>query len=203
MGCDIHMAVEVKRGGKWTFADVPVYGNRNYDLFGMLANVHNGHGFAGVVTGEGWPVISEPRGFPADADPETLEHANGDHSASWLLAAEVLDYFKAKHASMKCGVITYAEWTARQEAKRDGAPDAWCGDIKGPNILVLDEPDAKRGATGTHVRVEWKATAAERAEGFIAWMEGVIGWQREHRDGEGAWDYDRADDVRLVFNFDS
>lgn len=47
---------------------------RNYDWFSILADVRNGYGFAGVETGEGFKVISEPRGIPDDASIETLKY---------------------------------------------------------------------------------------------------------------------------------
>jgi hypothetical protein len=103
MGCDIHIAVEVrgKRGGKWTWLKGPfrtpgyklpvgreinywmtpwqkeVYEGRNYDTFAILANVRNGRGFAGCVTGQGFEFISEPRGLPEDMDPELARADEG------------------------------------------------------------------------------------------------------------------------------
>ncbi|WP_206689631.1 hypothetical protein, partial [Streptococcus pseudopneumoniae] len=50
--------------------DLPVaplaLSNRNYDLFGIIGNVRNGTGFAGVVLGTGWPSIADHRGLPED-----------------------------------------------------------------------------------------------------------------------------------------
>lgn len=94
MGCDIHMAVEVRRGGVWERALPPVesrdpqmvewaagddagtyyakqaetvwYWRRSYNLFAVLANVRNGYGFAGTPTGNEVIPISEPRGLPDD-----------------------------------------------------------------------------------------------------------------------------------------
>jgi hypothetical protein len=45
---------------------------RNYDVFAILANVRNGRGFAGVVTGGGFNPIAMPRGLPPDVSPEVL-----------------------------------------------------------------------------------------------------------------------------------
>ena len=53
MGCDIHMMAKVQQdNGSWKNAG-EIDGNRNYDLFAILANVRNGHGFAGIKTGGG------------------------------------------------------------------------------------------------------------------------------------------------------
>ena len=43
------------------------YGDRNYNLFAILANVRNGTAFAGCKTGEGFNPISNPKGVPSDA----------------------------------------------------------------------------------------------------------------------------------------
>lgn len=69
MGTDIHGTFQCERKlkkdptiSKWV--DVPhLYTfRRDYFLFGVLANVRNGHGFAGVDTGDPVDPISEPRG---------------------------------------------------------------------------------------------------------------------------------------------
>ena len=49
------------------------FGDRNYDLFAMLANLRNGVGFAGRRRGEVLDPIDEPRGIPEDASPEYRE----------------------------------------------------------------------------------------------------------------------------------
>ena len=57
----------------WIKSDVDFFGeeyqskppdSRNYDWFSILANVRNGMGFAGVVTGQGFNYISTPKGVP-------------------------------------------------------------------------------------------------------------------------------------------
>lgn len=90
MGCDIHLAVEVRRGGKWQreaivpeqfrdpwfveqaaknpgsfyekWAERQWYHDRNYEVFAVLADVRNN----GHIT-----PISEPRGLPDDMDEAT------------------------------------------------------------------------------------------------------------------------------------
>lgn len=78
MGCDIHFYVEKRINGIWQTADKwsadldddrpyvdyddRFYRDRNYDLFGILADVRNGRGFAGVTTGEGFVPIAAPQG---------------------------------------------------------------------------------------------------------------------------------------------
>ena len=115
MGCDIHLAVELWRNGRWTNTPRPDtlempfedlldpedwWWVRSYCLFGVLAGVRSQH-----VT-----PIAEPRGFPADADPVSVDEdkwnvrahpqygeyhpnvASGDHTPSWLLLSEVYAY---------------------------------------------------------------------------------------------------------------
>ena len=96
MGCDIHIIAETKKNGKWTRSTEKVFKNpyyrendessfdwnknefeidppssRNYDWFAILANVRNGIGFAGISTGEGFGIVSEPKGLPEDLSNES------------------------------------------------------------------------------------------------------------------------------------
>lgn len=112
MGCDIHIQIEKRVNGKWervpwvdefkrnypeTYGhldgalDMPaLFDNRNYDLFGVLADVRNG------TWGEEHPPIASPRGWPddmaapqiCDGEPEWL----GDHSFSWVTLRELQEY---------------------------------------------------------------------------------------------------------------
>lgn len=59
-------------GTKITYEQI--YHDRNYDVFGMLADVRNGSGFAGVDTGDGFVPIDVPRGLPDDLSAEVLTH---------------------------------------------------------------------------------------------------------------------------------
>src|SRR3990167_8545130 len=109
MGCDIHLAVEVRKGGKWERRLPPTeardpwlvksasenpgdrwrearaertwYDHRNYDCFAILANVRNGFGVAGIATGGGFTPISAPRGLPPDMSPEVarLDYSHPEH----------------------------------------------------------------------------------------------------------------------------
>lgn len=67
MGCDIHSVAQVFKDGRWTTVLRDVIGDpRNYDTFAMLANVRNGTGFAGCLTGDAIEPIDNPRGLPDD-----------------------------------------------------------------------------------------------------------------------------------------
>lgn len=166
MGCDIHLAVERRENGRWVRvlpppeiydpwlkeqADKGVgdyytqrvavtwYNDRNYDLFGMLANVRNGSGFAGCDTGNGFLPISEPRGFPDDLsegvkrllsderDEDDNDIWMGDHSHSWLTLRELLDY-NWDWQSVRRGWVD--PWNF-ELFRRNGAPNSWCGGVSG------------------------------------------------------------------------
>jgi hypothetical protein len=86
MGCDIHMAIEVRAdGGEWRFVSLETVG-RDYVLFRHLAGVRN-YDECRVEP------IAEPRGYPPDVDDvtrSTLEDLTSiQHSHSWLLLGEV------------------------------------------------------------------------------------------------------------------
>lgn len=130
MGTDIHIVAEVKRDGKWHLSDVSVPRDRNYDTFGILANVRNGFGFAGVKTGEPLTPISLPRGLPKDMSEALKEKLSpdsyflGDHSFSYITLKEMLEY-DYNGLVAECGMVTHAAAEAfRKEGK---LPEEWCG----------------------------------------------------------------------------
>jgi hypothetical protein len=117
MGCDIHFYVQKQMNCVWVSADrwepnkyaddegepklaIPYekrfYSGRNYDLFGILADVRNGRGFAGLDTGDGFVPIDDPRGLPVDvSEPVKADSDRWDgdgHSHSWFTVAELLAY---------------------------------------------------------------------------------------------------------------
>lgn len=104
MGCDIHVAIEVRdESGQWKptkllekdwaterlFTGDYNFFDRNYDLFAMLADVRNGRGFAGLTTGEGFNPIDDARGLPADLSRELrrLAEDGGDQDYDSALEA--------------------------------------------------------------------------------------------------------------------
>lgn len=163
MGCDIHLFVEVRKDGKWTSADkwsneygdrVSVaykdrfYSGRNYDLFGILADVRNGHGFAGVDTGDGFVPICEPKGLPSDVTKEVSDEsaswgADG-HSHSYFTVQELLDYDWTQVANHR-GIVSpeeFEKWSRYRREEGEG-PESWCGGVGGRDtqILSTDEMD--------------------------------------------------------------
>lgn len=219
MGCDIHVRVQRRNGIGWI--DVPVVDRyasdenkaaaqyvapaalemRNYDVFGILADVRNGVGFAGVDTGDAWPVIAEPRGLPdglseeSSLDEDMLGHWLGDHSHSWLTLAELEAFPWATTLHRGRGTVSRAvfeQW--------DGVHEIFphSGGISGPGIQTVTaaqwrqmSEDQKDDGTRWHIRIEWQETAAEACNGFV---NEALPWLR--RFGAPA-------DVRIVFGFDS
>lgn len=209
MGTDIHGVFQKRAGDLWV--DVPSGYNRerHYDLFAHLADVRNGSGFAGIVTGARVEPIAEPRGLPSDFEliddnqhPISDEIASewekksdwwevgqtqplrwiGDHSHSWLTAEEILSHdFERK--TWKTGVVAvelFREW--------DGvsSPKFYSGGVYGTNVRVADNPCLVAEDT-THVRVCWR----EGGDRFAYFTDEVRKLADEH--GE----------VRFVFGFDS
>lgn len=157
MGTDIHLMLEVRRGGKWELATdalipnhwyrkdakyewetqemIPLSegGPRNYDAFAILGDVRNGHGFAGIKTGDGFAPLSSGRGLPDDlsqiVDPDAV---NWGHSHSYLTLRElVADDNYWNQSSGHCGYVAarvYANWD------KQGEPPSYCGDVSGQGI---------------------------------------------------------------------
>ena len=195
------------------------YSHRNYRVFSILADVRNGHGFAGVKTGEGFVPISQPKGLPPDCscyngddnDPKNGREpfGFGYHSFSWLTVKELLDYDWQQIAN-NCGVISWEEFVKRQETGFTGEPNGWSGSIGGGGIVTLEEAEAKKEyesekalkavikdaiidtKTKRFVRVWWKLTYSEATCGFDKNVVSHL----------AALD-DNMENVRIVFGFDS
>jgi hypothetical protein len=192
------------------------YGDRNYDLFAMLADVRNGHGFAGVDTGDGFQPIAKPRGLPDDLSAELLAaHRDddndesyddqrealgcgwvGDHSFSWLTLRELLAYDLTQTTKHR-GHVSPQQF---REFVKDGKPGSWCGGASGANVVhisneaMADLVSSDRALDGKsyYTRVEWVETYAESAgrffNVFVPALQALGG---------------SPDDARIVFGFDS
>lgn len=221
MGCDIHVYVEVKKDEIWHWHkplisnsnydnDRPIddyntpekeedgYDGRNYNLFGILANVRNGRGFAGLRTGDGFNPIATPKGIPSDVDPEILaeidDWGSDGHSHSYLTLAEILDY-DWEQVTESQGYISaeeYEKWDKKSE------PDHYCGGISGRNILTV---------TGA-AYLQNHGTFEPKLEVYI-----LVKWVMTYRKAAGASWWEVVDrlktyakqfsDVRLTFFFDN
>ena len=220
MGTDIHLAVEVRKNGRWEavmwpnrwhgrWDDEPLltantHMNRDYDLFAILGNVRNGRGFAGVVTGDGFAYISDCRGLPDDISPEAKEVADTDHSHSWVSFKEILD-FDWTQVTRHRGFVTLQEFERWDRLKEwDVWPDSWYGDTSGQKIsneearqLLKDHKQnldefLKDSAWKVHTLITWEATYADSAKQlWITWMPRLLALKQD------------PENVRLVFSFDS
>ena len=208
MGCDIYIVVERQsENGQWERVwthdwQVPDpvgtperFRERNYDLFGILADVRNGHGFAGCVTGSGWPSIAPNRGVPADSTvtpDEHNEYAIGDHSFSWVSLDELKAFDWDGVTADAYGIVTREEYT-RMQLAGESRPNQWCGGISGRDVLIVTPEQLMTAPIPpfSHVRVAWKETARE---GTYDWAGQVLPWLESLAAGQP---------LRLVFGFDS
>lgn len=200
MGCDIHLYVETRgddgvwetadtwSGSKWDesddrlYVDAPVYADRNYVLFGFLANVRQNyvppsdaigpwsidgnalrsggsHGFAGVDTGDAVKPIDMPRGMPDDVCRQVADAKNAwgvdGHSHTWFTLRELLD---AEWDAKKIvrGVVSDAQAAAYHD--HGEIPDSWCGSCSSMDGLQ---------------QIEWSTTIRDRCQSFINAINGL------------------------------
>jgi hypothetical protein len=171
MGCDIHFYVEVKRNGRWTYHPVeekyeaggresdfqdwardPLFVDRNYELFAILADVRNDERSRGTNAGDAYVPIAPPRDLPEDLTAEVrakAEAMEGDaHSHSWLLLSELRAYDWGRSANRRGWVEPwqFEVW------RRQGKPVSWYGDAGGPNSRVSNAEMARLIDSGD---LEW------------------------------------------------
>jgi hypothetical protein len=214
MGCDIHTIAQIKVGDKWVTKTASVADDlRDYNSFAILAGVRNGYGFAGIMTGEGWQSIAEPRGLPedvkvtADFETETPRYTSkwvgtepltkkwlGDHSFSWLLLSEIENYLELKMQGgyLRVGVLDRKQY---EELKLGKLPTQWCGDISGGDAIVVSDIDYPHFPTATHVKTSWSVPKMSALYYLPKLTEALRDLQRKY----GV----EASEVRLVFGFDS
>jgi hypothetical protein len=216
MGTDIHSIAQVRESdGRWITVQAKdiAGGDRSYNTFACLANVRNGRGFAGVLTGEGWPVIAEPRGLPeglqgfgyeVPVPPYYCEWEKkelntrwiGDHSHSYLTLAEI-KYFYINKMPSKYTTIGYISKKQYLDlVENDILPESWCGGMSGPNyIFGRDIGGDKHLPEGyTHVQTEFSFPAVECTQ-LKEYIEELSVYGKEY----GVSD----ENVRIVFGFDS
>lgn len=177
------------------------YGGRNYDLFGMLANVRNGSGFAGVDTGDGFKPIAMPRGVPEDASQyyknEVASWGEDGHSHSYFTLDELEAYDWEGQTTKHRGWVNKEQY---EIFKENGKPSSWSGGVSGGRVSHISNSEMdKISADGDHeysyyTQVEWEETYAESAGSFLT---ETLPKLRELKSMKG------VDDIRLVFFFDN
>jgi len=179
----------------------PLWIERNYQLFALLANVRNGFGFAGADTGDPIRPIAPCRGIPEDAAPETASEANSwgqdAHSASYYTLGELLAYDWTSQEVVRRGYVDLLSYRTYKEGGR--RPPEWCGDISGGSVIkvtnktmdhYLLHPDESPGKAYT--QVEWTDNLGDCIGSFLE----TLGALTKFAEGE-------HEDVRLVFWFDN
>jgi len=167
MGCDIHIQIERRVSGVWQRVDwrdtwrwatdgywdpsagvllMPEdFDSRNYNLFGVLADVRNGT-WGDEVT----PIVA-PRGLPSDmAALAPSKYADeepwlGDHSMSWVSLKELQDY----------------NWKAPLKMR------AWVSHEAADKFRADGIPPTSYSAGGNHGEyIEWMSTVGERVRSW-------------------------------------
>lgn len=221
MGTDIHAVWQKRNNPAEAWQDIPSNWeqDRHYQLFAVLANVHNGYGFAGCPTGQSITPISNPRGLPKDfhtTDQEfyqvaienippgdhefffkcgyvkengKVNYSMGDHSHSWLSAAEMLEWFKFAPPIIKTGIISrevYNKWDNKS------APAEYCV-IYGPDVVLTTVDNLASGNSPrnwTHIQVQWEEHLRLTLAYFFDEVQRLV-------------DLHYPAEIRLVFGFDS
>lgn len=183
----------------WDTVDSDYEEGRHYTLFGWLADVRNGYGFAGVLQSSGIKPISKPRGFPEDifagckTAPDEIDGKwMGDHSYSWLLGSEIIEAFKNIEGMTRYGVIPYERYL---EWDKVTALDSYSGGVLGPKVITLSQKDVDQASLyldhNLYIQVSWQVTAQTLQEEFGYFVDEIKRLMNLH--GE----------IRMVFGFDS
>jgi len=166
------------------------YSDRNYGLFAILADVRNGHGFAGVRTGEPTVPISAPRGVPDDASDgyrdEVRQWGEDGHSHTWFTLAELLAYDWDGQYAVNSFLVHPRGLGRGEPLPADFDFDAWAIEVE--LVLNVQGEGAARerwpamsmagGVSGKGAdewrRVSWKASHRQQAgEAWFAFLEGL------------------------------
>jgi len=118
------------------------YTDRNYTVFGILADVRNGRGFAGSDLGDPVEPIAPDRGLPDDMSDEAylwFRHHGGDHSDTWVMLSELLEH-DWDQPMVHRGVVNVEEFDVYL---REGKPKNWSGDVWGGSVHKISN-DAMR-----------------------------------------------------------
>ncbi len=236
MGTDIHFYVERRVGAVWESADkwtpdkyaeegeAPrltvdyhdhFYRDRNYHLFSILADVRNGHGFAGIKTGEGFVPICTPRGQPSDMSELLKAEAEsyGGHTPSWLTVAEIMAYDWTQVTSL-CGYVTPAQyWDWGLWRRKEGrGPKNYFGGRTGVGIKDVSEDHMRQiieaadlNSFGNYEAKRQALALLDRNQTHVSWTEPYHQCADEFLANTlpRLWRLGKPEDVRCVFWFDS
>lgn len=194
---------------------------RNYDKFAILADVRNGSGFAGCVTGRGFEPMSSYRGFPEDVDGDfKYNYSSWTHSETWIDLKDILNY-NWDRMTVKSGVISLEEYKELRDPfskHNTKTPNTWSGGVGGGNNITISMKEADKVLKGEiteltkreeyfkeeepetkpisewkiNVQYEWHITYKEWFKSFFKnWIEPIKELGQKY------------EDVRVVMSFDS
>lgn len=234
MGCDIHAIAEVKIDGRWRINTDKVFPNpwyekgstdgyskhkyndypedgRSYDWFAVLADVRNGRGFAGSVTGSGFSVIAQPRGVPPYCSPEwrktVMDWGRDMHSHSYLYVDDFENFDWEQGQAEKYGTLNLKEY--KKYRKTGELPEEVNGTVWGAKVRTLDSEDADDYLDGkldlgfddtgvpqdpkhVFVKVQWTVNYADYFDYKLnTWVEPLKKLEKKY------------EDARVVFAFDN
>lgn len=227
MGCDIHVTVQKRVNGAWVDgqdwtnesgwprpAGGELFGDRNYALFAILANVR----------GEVENPLAAGRGLPSEISQQMAEFHEGNHSATHFTVAEVMAYDWQQELP-RSGWVDPAEfgrWKTR------GHPENWRGSVGGGGVRHIGAEEMERvirasapekSVTYPFHHIIW-ASRDEDTRGWLGRIEALVGgspychvfWNRPFWTQGGdlfaeglprAWALGTPEDVRFVISFDN
>lgn len=207
MGTDIHGRLRYKRWShqkNYDYIDLPpLFDERDYDFFAILANVRNGYGFAGSKRYEN-PIkpITKDRGLPKDEpdnyeyDSETEEESGiyyGDHSFGYVTLKELKETTLHLQKVIRTGWFALKEY---EEVLNGKEPTTWCSDAGGNTVQCITRQQYLNKeydeSKSIYVQHEWEDQPfKEKIEKLICWMELYQHWR-----SDGSYEV-------LIFGFDS
>lgn len=229
MGCDIHCYAEVRKDGQWTpgqamqknewytpgvndgeaeYVLPRIYGDRNYRLFSILADVRNYFDLH---------PIDDVRGLPVDVSSEVQaisdDWGEDGHSHSFFTLAELFTYDWTQTAALSgyIDAVEYVNWTRYKRGEGEG-PESWCADTSAAKVPeeemagrltgvdayqrkeAIEAELVRRGLYRTYTHVSWTLPYYKMCRDF--WSDVIpqlLTMATEQR----------YDDVRIVFWFDN
>ena len=221
MGTDIHGVFQRQNPESKVWEDIPhnYPMERHYQLFAVLAGVHNGTGFAGVKTGERINPIAEPRGYPEgfvskafeegcecdDLHPITSAEVIDPRRREWRADGDPMSIWMGDHSHSWLTADEMLAWfetaptvvhtgiLARgvyEEWDHKSRPASYCGGVSGWNVVLVEDNAVMRDLTPNWTHIQCEWDASLKTE-LAYFFDEVARLKREH--GE----------VRFVFGFDS
>ncbi len=134
-------------------------------------------------------VITMLSGYRYDDEPITLHECAmwmGDHSFSWLMGSEMVNWYAEAPTVVKIGVISKRQFETWDKVT---PPQWYCGDVWGGEALTISEAEVgKVDVPWTDVRVTWEQDLKKELAYFFKEVQSMMAMYGE---------------IRFVFGFDS